>query len=169
MDYNKKIKTKFYTTLFFYLFIILIFVFVSLYLYIYVSSEWKYLIIFLNLMILVYLSYVFKKRMYILIHQRYIKKIKEDVDDPVELKYKISNQDLERAIINNDFKENYSNSTFKLFIRIDKDEKVRKVFKHYILNVAIIILNSKSEFYQKKADEIINNIQYNSQVKEKKE
>lgn len=168
MDYNKKIKTKFYTTLFFYLFIILIFVFVSLYLYIYVSSEWKYLIIFLNLMILVYLSYVFKKRMYILIHHKYIKKIKEDVDDPVELKYKISNQDLERAIINNDFKENYSNSTFKLFIRIDKDEKVRKVFKHYILNVAIIILNSKSEFYQKKADEIINNIQYNSQVKEKK-
>lgn len=168
MDYNKKIKNKFHTLLFFYILIILSFIFVTAVIYIYISSEWKYIIIFFNLIVLVYLSYVFKKRIYTLIHRNYIKKIKEDVIDPVELKAKISNQDLERAIIKNEYKEYFSNSKIKLFIKIKKDEKIRKVFKHYILYVAIIILNPKLEYYQRKADEIINDIQYKSQTRDKK-
>lgn len=168
MDYNKKIKNKFHTLLFFYILIILSFIFVTAVIYIYISSEWKYIIIFFNLIVLVYLSYVYKKRIYALIHRNYIKKIKEDVIDPVELKAKISNQDLERAIIKNEYKEYFSNSKIKLFIKIKKDEKIRKVFKHYILYVAIIILNPKLEYYQRKADEIINDIQYKSQTRDKK-
>ena len=159
MDYNKKIKNKFNTLLFLYIFIVLIFIFVTAVIYIYISSEWKFIIIFFNLIVLVYLSYVFKKRIYEVIHRNYIKKIKEDVIDPIELKAKMSNQDLEKAIIKKEYKEYFSNSKIKLFIKIKKDEKIRKVFKHYILYVAIIILNPKLEYYQRKADEIINDIQ----------
>lgn len=168
MDYNKKTKIKFHTLLFFYIFIILSFLFGSVAIYIYISSEWKYIIILLNLIVLVYLSYEFKKRIYSLIHRIYIKKIKDDVIDPVELNSKISNQDLERAIVKNEYIEYFSNSKIKLFIKIKKDEKIRKVFKHYILYVAIIILNPKLDYYQRKADEIINDIQYKSQTKDKK-
>ena len=168
MDYNKKIKNKFNTLLFLYIFIVLIFIFVTAVIYIYISSEWKFIIIFFNLIVLVYLSYVFKKRIYEVIHRNYIKKIKEDVIDPIELKAKMSNQDLEKAIIKKEYKEYFSNSKIKLFIKIKKDEKIRKVFKHYILYVAIIILNPKLEYYQRKADEIINDIQYKSQTKDKK-
>ena len=51
MDYNKKIKNKFNTLLFFYILIILSFIFVTALIYIYISSEWKYIIIFFNLIV----------------------------------------------------------------------------------------------------------------------
>ena len=85
MDAKKTHHKQFLITYISYILLIIATLTVAILSYIYIQSQWTYLIIFSLLFLLVVLSYRFKKRLYLIIHQSYLASIRADVIDPLEL------------------------------------------------------------------------------------
>ena len=147
--------------------ILIIAISVGLLTYIYMNSNWSFFIIFILLIMLTFFAYYFKKKLYIIIHQNYIFQIRADVLDPIEINKNVTFDTLYEVYKSLHYKLHYHDKQLVVFTHIVHDP-IRKVFAHHILNVAVFNLTNKSSFYQEKTDDIINDIQFNSQSKDKK-
>jgi len=136
--------------------------------YVYIQSQWLYLFIFSLLLLLVVLSYRFKKRLYLIIHQSYLTNIRADVIEPLELTSAVDMIYIQRRLLKEGFKLHYSDQHYVVLTKIEKDDQIRKVFQHHILYVAVLLFQEESSFYQEKVDQLINQIQFDSQTQDKK-
>jgi len=168
MDAKKTDHKQFLITYISYILLIIATLTVAILSYIYIQSQWTYLIIFSLLFLLVIISYRFKKRLYLIIHQSYLTNIRADVIEPLELTPAVDMIYIQRRLLKEGFKLHYTDQQYVVLTKIEKDDQIRKVFQHYILYVAVLLFHEESSFYQGKVDQLINQIQYDSQTQDKK-
>ena len=168
MDAKKTDHKQFLITYISYILLIIATLTVAILSYIYIQSQWTYLIIFSLLFLLVVLSYRFKKRLYLIIHQSYLTNIRADVIEPLELTSAVDMIYIQRRLLKEGFKLHYTDQQYVVLTKIEKDDLIRKVFQHHILYVAVLLFHEQSSFYQEKVDQLINQIQYDSQTQDKK-
>ena len=118
--------------------------------------------------LLLILSYRFKKKLYLIIHQNYIDQIRKDVIDPIDLKSSVTMVDIQKKLNKQGYQLHYTDQTFVVLIKIEKDQQIRKIFQHHILYVAVIHFDANNAYYQEKVDALINDIQFKSQTEDKK-
>jgi len=135
---------------------------------VYVSVEWRFVIYFSQLLILLYASYYFKRKLYELINLKYLIHIRETAASPYELNAPLKTLDIERRLLKDGYTQKFSNKRFALYIKVALDNEIRKVFRHHILFAHIVIYNEHSPFYLQEVDDLINDIQYKSQTEDKK-
>lgn len=134
----------------------------------YVSQDWRFVIYFSELLLLLFLSYYFKRKLYELINLKYLVHIRESASSPLELKTVLKPSDIEKQLLKLGYKQVFTNKRFAMYIQIKKDDEIRKVFRHHILIAHVVIYNEHSSFYLKEVDALINDIQYKSQTEDKK-
>ncbi len=168
MDAKKTHHKQFLITYISYILLIIATLTVAILSYIYIQSQWTYLIIFSLLFLLVVLSYRFKKRLYLIIHQSYLASIRADVIDPLELSSSVDMIYIQKRLLKEGFKLHYTDQHYVVLTKIEKDDHIRKVFQHHILYVSVLLFHEQSSFYQEKVDQLINQIQFDSQTQDKK-
>lgn len=136
--------------------------------YVFIQSQWVYLLIFSLMFFLLILSFRFKKKLYLIIHQNYIDQIRKDVIDPIDLKPTVTMVDIQKKLNKQGYQLYYTDQTFVVLTKIEKDIQIRKVFQHHILFVAVVHFDSNNAYYQEKVDVLINDIQFKSQTEDKK-
>jgi hypothetical protein len=168
MDVKKIYHKKFLITYISYILLIVATATVAILSYAWISSQWVYLFIFSLLFMLVVMSYRFKKKMYLIIHQSYIENIQADVIDPIELSNDVNMITIQKKLIKEGFQLHYTDHHYVVLTKIEKDDHIRKVFQHHILYVSVIMFSDEGKYYQEHVDTVINNIQFHSQTQEKK-
>lgn len=168
MDVKKIYNKKFLITYIGYILLIIATFTVAILSYLYIQSQWVYVLIFLLLFLLVLFSYRFKKRLYLIIHQSYIANIESDVMEPLDIPKYIEITYIQKKLYKDGFKLHYTDHQFVVLTKIVKDDQIRKVFQHYILYVAVLINDINASYYQEKVDQLINQIQFDSQTQDKK-
>lgn len=134
----------------------------------FVGQDWRFVIYFSELLLLLFLSYYFKRKLYELINLKYLIHIRESAAAPIELSSPLKTIDIEKRLLKKGYTQKFSNKRFALYIKIVRDDEVRRVFRHHILYAHVVIYNEHSPFYLKEVDEFINDIQYKSQTEDKK-
>lgn len=168
MDVKKKQHKQFLMTYISYILTIIATISVAILSYVFIQTNWAYLIIFILLLILLFASYRFKKALYLIIHRTYMEHIKDDVIDPIDLKSDYDTIDVQKKLLKQGYKLHYTGNQYVVLIKVVKDTKIRKIFQHHILFVAVILFDSKLSYYQKQVDDVINEIQFKSQTEDKK-
>lgn len=165
---DKKIASPFLKYYILYIVLIIATVSVAILSYIFIKSQWVYLLIFTLMFFLLAMSYRFKKKLYLIIHQNYIDQIRNDVIDPIDLKTSLSMIDIQKKLNKQGYKLHYTDPTYVVLTKIEKDDQIRKIFQHHILFVAVIHFDANNAYYQEKVDALINDIQFKSQTEDKK-
>lgn len=168
MDVKKIYHKKFLTTYITYILLIIATFTVAILSYVYIQSQWVYVLIFSLLFMLVVMSYRFKKSLYLIIHQSYIQNIQADVIEPLELQDHVTMTAIQKKLLKEGFQLHYTDHDYVVLTKIEKDEHIRKVFQHHILYVSVMMFQDDGKYYQPKVDELINNIQFQSQTQDKK-
>lgn len=150
-----------------YILIILCIVILSVLSYIYLPTQWSYFWIFIALLILLFVSYFFKKKLFTIIHENYLHHIQSQVIDPIEIQSTLNYEYLYSQYKKLDYTLHYHDQDIVVFTKISAD-KIRKVFAHHILYVAVFNLKDSHSFYHPKVDDMINSIQHKSQTQDKK-
>lgn len=165
---DKKINSPFLKYYLLYILLIIATVSVAILSYIMIQSQWVYLLIFMLMFFLLVMSYRFKKKLYLIIHQNYMDQIRNDVIDPIDLKPTLSMVDIQKKLNKQGYKLHYTNPNYVVLTKIEKDDQIRKIFQHHILYVAVIHFDANNAYYQEKVDALINDIQFKSQTEDKK-
>ena len=168
MDVKRYYHKQFLFTYITFIVFILMVVTAAILSYVLIQSQWAYAIIFSLLFLLLFSSYRFKKRLYLIIHQSYLEHIRSDVIDPLEIPPQVDIEFIRKRLLKHGFKLHYTDHNYVVLIKIEKDDHIRKVFQHHILYVAVLLFHEQSSFYQEKVDQLINQIQYDSQTQDKK-
>lgn len=168
MKDSVKIARKFHAFYIGFILITVMMIAVAVLTTLFVNQDWRFVIYFSELLLLLYLSYYFKRKLYELINLKYLIHIRESAASPHELTNPLKTTDIERNLLKKGYKQKFSNQRFALYIKIVRDDEVRRVFRHHILYAQVVIYNEHSPFYLPEVDDLINDIQYKSQTEDKK-
>lgn len=132
-----------------------------------VNSNYVWALGFTLLLILLFTTFEFRNRIWAIVNQRYLFKIRENLGEPLHIKRLKSKEYLHRYMLNNDYELYSQDQDHRTYFKTEKN-KVRRMFGGYILKVVVYIEKSQPEFYLSVVDDDVSRIQADLQKQRKK-
>lgn len=156
---TNKINRKFLLTLFAFIIIASIIIGTVIFVFIRVdNSRVEYPIIFGAMLILLFVTAYFRNRIEMITSESYMLRIKLNRGKPIKAKHQISRSAYETRLNKLNYSVFAKDSTHTLFYRAYKDD-IKRIFRHYILEVVVFVDKDQDEFYLETVDKEISDIQ----------
>ncbi len=156
---EKKINHQFFQTLIIYIAVLIVFITGAvLVLIFYPTDGMKYVIIFFEMLVLIFISGIFKSKMDRLTNISYLVKIFSNPGAPLPLSNARYIDKFARKLTDEGFTRFSMDFKHALYYKVNKDF-IKKTFSRYMLEVVVVINDVNEPFYLDIVDEEISKIQ----------